>query len=160
MDPVETYFDNAEVAPSDAPNVDAVVGAVVDAVVNAGADDGQVKIKYLTDNAPNTLNPDVIEILRFRQSPLFRLRELNHLIKELSEVRRYLIGKIIYHLAIIASKLHVIRMTSKSLAIIFGSVLIRAPLKTPLELVAAQNPSCVKDRVVHVVVFDPLKGHE
>jgi len=35
-------------------------------------------------------------------------------------------------------------MNSKSLAIIFGPVLLRAPMETPLELVAAQNHCCVK----------------
>ena len=134
-------------------------------------------LKDLLRHLPEPLFPyktyhDVIEILQYRQSPLFRLKELNHLIKQLSEVRRYVIGKIIYHLAVISSKSNHNRMNSKSLgrfqnriiseqkfssswsleikilkpiwAIIFGPVLLRAPLETPLELVAAQNHCCVK----------------
>lgn len=106
-------------------------------------------LKELLRHLPEPLFPyktyhDVIEILQYRQSPLFRLKELNHLIKQLSEVRRYVIGKILYHLAVISSKSNHNRMNSKSLAIIFGPVLLRAPLETPLEVVAAQNQCCVK----------------
>ena len=77
-------------------------------------------LKELLRHLPEPLFPyktyhDVIEILQYRQSPLFRLKELNHLIKQLSEVRRYVIGKILYHLAVISSKSNHNRMNSKSL---------------------------------------------
>ena len=81
-------------------------------------------LKELLRHLPEPLFPyktyhDVIEILQYRQSPLFRLKELNHLIKQLSEVRRYVIGKILYHLAVISSKSNHNRMNSKSLGWFF-----------------------------------------
>ena len=77
-------------------------------------------LKELLRHLPEPVFPyktyhDVIEILQYRQSPLFRLKELNHLMKQLSEVRRYVLGKILYHLAVISSKSNHNRMNSKSL---------------------------------------------